>query len=69
MQAEYQVVPHLISTGTASLIDEFYAEVHLPPQNDPAAKKKPLVANRTMEDALDIVANLRRAGVYAHQWS
>ena len=62
-------MPHLISTGAASLIDEFYAEVHVPAKDDPSSKRMPLVVGKTEVDGVELVASMRRAGVYAHQWS
>ena len=67
--AEYTVVPHLIATGAIRLIDEMFVEVHVPTIEGAEMKRMPLASNRTKEDAKELVGKLRRAGVYAHQWS
>ena len=67
--AEFQLIPHLISTGATSLIDEIYVEVHAPSVDGGEDPRKPLVSGRTRHDAKELVSSLRRAGVYAHQWA
>ena len=71
--AEYALVPHLIASGVAPLIDEFFVEVHAPPPGggQPAeqfAKRMPLAAGQSEQSAVELVAAARKAGMYAHQW-
>jgi len=65
--AEYEVVPHLISTGVAPLIDEMFLEVHaqLPGSS---SRRKPLVLGKSKQSAFNLLQSLRAAGVYAHLW-
>jgi len=58
--AEYEIVPHLLATGTTSLIDEFFVEVHTL-MNDCCSHKK-------RDDAVRLLNALRLAGVYVHDW-
>ena len=58
--AEFQLVPHLIATGAHRLIDEFFLESK--------ANTTALAEGRTAEDALQLLQNMRNAGVFAHQW-
>ena len=56
--AEFVVIPHLIKTGTITLIDELFLESHpwrLPHKSN---------ANK----GLYLVRKIRSMGVYAHQW-
>ena len=63
--AEYDVVPHLLASGAAPLIDEVFVEVHT---DTNTMFKPPNDAGHHRRDALDIIQHLRDAGVYAHEW-
>lgn len=64
--AEYSVVPHLLRSGVARLIDEMFLEVHTEINS---CCKPPRDAGRHFADAMLLVAKLRAAGIYAHPWS
>lgn len=59
--AEYVVVPHLIATGAACLIDEVYLECHTGDSGD-------IAKGRTYEDCITMLVALRGMGVAAHLW-
>jgi len=77
--AESKLIPHLLASGVAELIDEFFAELHAPPAPSSVMfgkeevqngtwLRKPLASGYTEETVLELVRSLRSAGVYAHQW-
>lgn len=65
---EFALVPHLIAAGVAPLIDEMFLEVHWQKRNSTVWNKKPLAAGQSRASAIDLVAKLRDANVYAHEW-
>eukprot|EP00966_Prymnesium_polylepis_P192269 4456207-Prymnesium_polylepis.1 len=64
--AEYTLVPHLLRSGAARLIDELFVEVHTEINSCCAP---PRDQGRHFADAMLLVSKLRGAGVYAHPWS
>ena len=58
--AEYTVIPHLLNTGAAALIDELFMETHTN-LNDCCKQYR-------RSDAVKLLTSLRKAGVYAHDW-
>jgi len=58
--AEFKVVPHLIATGATRLIDEFFLESK--------ANNESFAAGKTNDDALQLIRDMRAAGVYSHRW-
>ena len=63
--AEYDVIPHLIKSGAAHLIDELFIEVHTEINS---CCKPPHDAGRHRSDALRLIQMMRDVGVYAHEW-
>ena len=63
--AEYEVIPHLLSTGAAALIDEIFVEVHTETNT---CCQPPRDAGRHRPDAVRLLQSLRDEGVYAHEW-
>ena len=63
--AEYTLVPHLLQTGAHRLIDELFMEVHTDLNS---CCRPPHDRGRHRADALRLIQELRRAGVYAHEW-
>ena len=57
--AEFQVVPKLIESGATELIDEMFLEAK--------ANTTAMADGRSVDDALQLLRDLREAGVYAHQ--
>jgi len=64
-EAEYDILPHLIQTGAHRLIDEIFIEVHT---DINSCCKPPNDAGRHRSDAVELIQQLRAAGVYAHEW-
>ena len=59
--SEFAVVPHLIRTGAACLIDEMYLECHPGDVGD-------IGKGRTYEECITMLVALRGMGVAAHAW-
>mmetsp|Transcript_10962 Transcript_10962/g.18648 ORF Transcript_10962/g.18648 Transcript_10962/m.18648 type:complete len:214 (+) Transcript_10962:473-1114(+) len=59
--AEFVVVPHLITTGAACLIDEIYLECHTGDVGD-------IGKGRMYEDCIAILVALRGMGIASHLW-
>ena len=61
--AEYDLVPHLLSTGASRLIDELLVECHTNINSCCRGDKR-----RLFYHARQLVQRLRGGGVYAHMW-
>ena len=57
--AEFAVVPHLISSGAACLIDEMYLECH---------SGSDIAKGRSYDDCITMLVALRGMGVATHLW-
>ena len=64
--SEYRVVPHLINSKAAHLVDEIFVECHTERNS---CCRPPNDKGRHWEDARRLVHDLRTAGIYAHMWS
>lgn len=61
--AEYALVPHLLRSGAAQLIDELFLEAHT--SGNSCCNER---SDRRWRDAMGLVRALRANGVYAHSW-
>ena len=65
-EAEYKVIPHLISTGAICLIDELYVEIHF----NRLQSRRPGRQNRnhTWNDVVSLGKEITASNTYYHLW-
>lgn len=63
--AEWDLIPHLLSTGAIHLVDELFVEIHT---DINSCCYPPWDEGRHWADALRLMRHLRMNGVFAHMW-